>query len=178
MGDNSETQICGKCKKSQPLERFSPSYRGKQGTWCKGCFAAYARGERTPAVPHEPRICDHCGDTYVPKHLKAKARFCSKQCGEDHRNASLERREWYLRRKYGIGIVDYDRMLEEQGGGCAICGRKPESQTRYNRFLHVDHCHDTGRVRGLLCDQHNLLIGRWDHDPVLLRRAAEYLERS
>lgn len=68
-------------------------------------------------------------------------------------------------------------MLAEQGGGCALCGKKPEEQKRYSKFLHVDHDHDTGRVRGLLCDRHNLLIEQWGHDPALLRRAAAYLER-
>lgn len=85
-------------------------------------------------------------------------------------------RDARLRRKYGITAEDYDRMLAAQGGGCAICGKQPEEQKRYGKYLHVDHCHETGRIRGLLCDQHNLLIGRWDHDPVLLRRAADYIE--
>ena len=66
-------------------------------------------------------------------------------------------------------------MLTAQSGGCAICGRKPEQQKRY-QTLHVDHCHETGKVRGLLCDQHNLLLGQFNDDPKLLRRAADYLD--
>lgn len=81
-----------------------------------------------------------------------------------------------MRRKYGIGHADYDRMLKAQGGGCALCGKRPEEQARYSKYLHVDHNHDTGEVRGLLCDQHNLLLGRFNDDPVLLRRAVDYLE--
>jgi hypothetical protein len=91
------------------------------------------------------------------------------------RRESGHTRNGHLLRKYGITVQDYDRMLAAQGGGCAICGKRPDEQTRYRAFLHVDHCHDTGRVRGLLCDQHNLLLGRWEHDPYLLRRAAAYL---
>jgi len=64
--------------------------------------------------------------------------------------------------------------------GCALCGAKPEELTsgRFRTYLHVDHDAITGRVRGLLCPDHNLLIGRWNHDPTLLRRAADCLEAS
>lgn len=85
-------------------------------------------------------------------------------------------REAHLRRSYGIAQADYDAMLAAQGGGCAICGKTAEQQKRYTNYLHVDHCHATGRVRGLLCDQHNLLLGRFNDDPALLRKAADYLE--
>ena len=87
-------------------------------------------------------------------------------------------RELHLRRKYGITVADYDAMLESQGGTCALCDATPETQrARYTTYFHVDHCHDTGRVRGLLCGEHNLLLGRFGDDPVLLRQAADYLER-
>jgi hypothetical protein len=55
-------------------------------------------------------------------------------------------RDWHLAKRYGISSVEYDAMLEEQCGVCAICGKPPKK----NR-LHVDHDHDTGRIRGLLC---------------------------
>lgn len=68
-------------------------------------------------------------------------------------------------------------MLAAQGGGCAICGVVPsEQKAKYRSFLHVDHCHVTGRVRGLLCGEHNLLLGRFNDNPALLRLAAAYLE--
>lgn len=56
-------------------------------------------------------------------------------------------REYELRNRYGITPEDYDRMLEEQGGVCAIC----EGACPTGRRLAVDHDHETGRVRGLLC---------------------------
>jgi hypothetical protein len=112
-----------------------------------------------------------CGTAFRPKQRKP-AIYCSDLCA----GRSAAKRNWYLRRKYGISAAEYDRLFAEQGGGCAICGKPPEQQERYRRYLHVDHCHETGRVRGLLCDQHNLMLGRWLHDPALLRRAADYLE--
>ena len=68
-------------------------------------------------------------------------------------------------------------MLAAQGGTCALCDATPESQrAKYQTYFHVDHCHDTGRVRGLLCGEHNMLLGRFNDDPDLLRRAADYID--
>lgn len=74
-----------------------------------------------------------------------------------------------MRSRYGITLDDYERMLEEQDGGCAICGR----ETDYP--LYVDHCHEGGRVRGLLCATCNSGIGKFLDDPDLLVAAAAYL---
>jgi hypothetical protein len=60
-----------------------------------------------------------------------------------------------LRNLYGITEEDYDRMLAEQGGGCAVCGKAPDP----GRFLDVDHDHKTDRVRGLLCRGCNRMLG-------------------
>lgn len=64
-------------------------------------------------------------------------------------------------------------MLIEQEGLCAIC-RQPSD----GRRLDIDHDHKTDRVRGLLCRKCNLSIGKFEDDPNMLRRAAEYLERK
>jgi hypothetical protein len=69
---------------------------------------------------------------------------------------------------------DYDDMLAQQNNGCYLCGRGP-SRTPY---LHIDHDHATGVVRGLLCDSCNLGLGKFKDDAALLRRAADYLERD
>jgi hypothetical protein len=60
---------------------------------------------------------------------------------------------------HGITLADYEAMLARQGGGCATCGRKPES----GKNLHVDHDHQTGKIRGLLCIGCNLAIGYLEH---------------
>ncbi len=169
------TQRCGRCKQAKDQEAFSPSYRGKNGTWCRECFAAYQRGERG-TTSHSERTCDYCGTAYIPAQLKTNAKFCSAECKALDRKASGAQRSGHLLRKYGISQADYDALLAAQGGGCALCGKTAAEQTRYTEFLHVDHDHVTGRVRGLLCDQHNLLLGRFNDDPALLRRAADYLE--
>jgi hypothetical protein len=77
----SETQPCGSCKQVLPLDEFSPSYRGKSGTWCRACFSAYNRKAR-PHVQHDPIPCDFCGKDFVPRQLKPSQpnRFCSNNC--------------------------------------------------------------------------------------------------
>jgi hypothetical protein len=63
-------------------------------------------------------------------------------------------------------------MLAAQGGGCAICGRAPSTKIS----LHIDHDHETGRIRGLLCFVCNNGLGQFQEDPAVLRKAAAYVE--
>jgi len=82
-----------------------------------------------------------------------------------------------LKTMYGITIEQYNEMLDRQGGVCAICG---EEETRTNkgtiRALCVDHNHDTGMVRGLLCANCNNGIGYLGDSADRVRSALEYLE--
>ena len=59
-------------------------------------------------------------------------------------------------KQLGVSDDEYARLLEAQGGGCAICGAKPKT-----RRLHVDHDHATGKVRGLLCHRCNRALPTW-----------------
>jgi hypothetical protein len=63
----------------------------------------------------------------------------------------------HLKYKYGLTPEDYDAKLAEQGGVCAICGKSPTK-----RRLHIDHCHETGRIRGLLCTGCNTRLGWYE----------------
>lgn len=75
-------------------------------------------------------------------------------------------------RQYGLTPADYERLLQEQSGVCAIC----EGTNKNGRRLAVDHCHETDRIRGLLCGTCNSGIGLLKDDPDLCRLAAKYLE--
>ena len=86
----------------------------------------------------------------------------------------------HLRNEYGITLADVQRMYEEQDGKCSVCCRAGvlrfrEERTKKEIRLVVDHCHATGRVRGLLCDRCNTLLGMAQDDKALLRRAIKYL---
>lgn len=61
--------------------------------------------------------------------------------------------------KYGISLLDYERMAKEQGGKCKICDKKPKKRKLGHRNLHIDHNHDNGKVRGLLCNRCNSSLG-------------------
>lgn len=80
-----------------------------------------------------------------------------------------------LKRKFGITVDQYDSILLSQNNGCAICG---DSKNRGGNRLAVDHDHDTGRVRGLLCHRCNTAIGLFSDDIELLKSAIYYLIRS
>lgn len=76
--------------------------------------------------------------------------------------------------KRDIELMEYQLMLESQNGLCAICNSPPKANLR----LAVDHDHQTGRVRGLLCNRCNLALGAFHDSSVYLLRAISYLERS
>jgi hypothetical protein len=79
-------------------------------------------------------------------------------------------RQHHLWRRYGLTLEDVAELLRLQGGVCAVClSRDPD---------HVDHDHQTGRVRGLLCFSCNGGLGQFKDDAVILRRAAEYLDNA
>jgi hypothetical protein len=80
-----------------------------------------------------------------------------------------------LKYKYGITIEDYDRMFSNQAGLCAICG---VSQSKISKQFAVDHCHDTNKVRGLLCSKCNTAIGQFNHNFDIVINAAKYLEKT
>lgn len=79
-------------------------------------------------------------------------------------------------RKFGISREIYSQMLQAQNGVCAICGN-PETATRLGvvKALSVDHCHATGRIRGLLCSDCNTGIGKLKDDLKILQSAIQYL---
>lgn len=112
--------------------------------------------------------------------------YCKPCCREygrrNHQTPRRQKSHWLhqLRSKYGIDEKTYTAMLTDCGGLCTIC-RKPESCKNRRgevRKLAVDHCHRTGKVRGLLCQQCNQAIARLRDDPILCRAAAEYLEKN
>lgn len=83
----------------------------------------------------------------------------------------IKRRDENLRYKYGVTLDWYNAQYEKQKGACAICGAEQDT-------LCVDHCHSTGKVRGLLCSECNKGLGAFGDCSVSLRRAASYLEEG
>jgi len=81
----------------------------------------------------------------------------------------------YLKRNYGITASERQQMLDAQNGECAICGiRESKCKKRHA----VDHCHETGKIRGILCTNCNSAIGKLQDNTELLKKAIAYLEKS
>jgi hypothetical protein len=138
---------------------------------CKDCFGQLAAGRyqslpgfRERAISRTKRWREENPEKYAELQRRTKASPTYKR--------SL--RNSHLKRKYRITLADYEAMLAAQGRGCAICGApEPDGQS-----LHVDHCHDTGAVRGVLCFTCNAGLGMFDHDADRLARAASYLQSA
>lgn len=79
-----------------------------------------------------------------------------------------------IKKKFGITAIQYYMMLDAQGGKCAICGGTDSTSNRNDR-MPVDHCHSTGRVRGILCTRCNRGIGMLGDNTAILTAAIEYL---
>ena len=112
-------------------------------------------------VDGEP--CPTCRQP-IPLERRANVVFCSERC---------RKRQNGLLSRYGVTSDDYWMILEHQSGSCALCRTAPPP----DGYLVVDHCHQTGKVRGLLCSPCNLLIGNGrDSDPNYYLRIAAYLK--
>jgi hypothetical protein len=87
----------------------------------------------------------------------------------------------HLQANYGISLADYDRLVMLQCGACSICGvvpsEDPDAKGNTGR-LHVDHDHEVGTIRGLLCCKHNRGLGLFDDDADQLTRAAAYVKET
>lgn len=137
-----------------------------------------------PSRPvHARGGCRSCYDGWLKANnpdYAARQRDNNKRWLAANRERDKETRRQYMRRrgnrlqllrKYGMTPSDYDLMLESQGGACAICRKPPKPGTR----LHVDHCHETGRVRGLLCFRCNFGLSFFHDDPETLARASSHV---
>lgn len=117
-------------------------------------------------VIHLILACDICGS--LPDERRAGRVTCSERCKQLRSNL----------RRYGLTFADYRAMHEAQGGRCAGC-LEPYGLFSVDgrRRLHIDHCHLTGRVRGLLCAACNLAAGKMGDRPDVALRLAAYLAR-
>jgi hypothetical protein len=134
-------------------------------------------------IPAKTRRCKECNKEFEYRH--PRKRYCSASCNRkvDRRRAQAVRRNDNGRTKkmdaaraHGISLEDYERLFNHQGGLCAICGRSEKAKIHGKiKSLAVDHCHTTGKIRGLLCHRCNLGLGWFDDNVLLLRHAATYL---
>lgn len=124
--------------------------------YCPQCEEIKSHSEFGRNRSQKDGLADYC----KPCHNKVMAANRIKKHGST--------RNFHLKRRYGITEDDFDRMLLAQGGVCAICLIVPGE--------HVDHCHASGQVRGILCFNCNNGLGHFRDDVLMLRRAAMYAD--
>jgi hypothetical protein len=132
---------------------------------------------------YTPKTCVEpgCGVEFIPK--TGSAKYCPEHRGGawERRNPDLVREKGRrnmrrFRHKRDFGDADiYDKLVEQYGEQCRICGATPEELGVFH--LPIDHDHETGEVRGLLCPPHNTGLGFFQDSALMLRKAAAYLER-
>lgn len=151
-----EFKKCAMCKLLHPVSEFSPDVRMKSGlnSYCHDCRRLNARRRRASD----------------PEHARAISRAASKRRRTPERSRASQ-----LKFRYGLSVEDYTALLESQNSCCAVCSTpQPGGMGSW----HVDHCHDTGRIRGLLCSTCNVGIGMFKDSPDLLAAAVAYLSRG
>lgn len=95
--------------------------------------------------------------------------------------SQLSQRQRNLKHRFGVDLNWYQEQLKKQNYCCAICGVTENKVTRGHRVdlsFAVDHCHTTGKVRGLLCNQCNRALGMFKDSAELIKKAIEYLTRK
>ena len=113
------------------------------------------------------------------RRAKEENKKATRQYRQTEKYKLLEKNSRYLK-NYGISLDTYNDMLSNQHGVCAICHLPEKAKNNQGELkpLAVDHCHTTGKVRGLLCHSCNVLLGRAYDNTVILASAIEYLKNS
>jgi len=151
---------------------------GKNKGRCRRC-------KKTKELPEGRKICEPCskvccvcskhlilGVTYSSHSAKRNRYICNQcSCEASKKRCKDKQREYDYQRNYGISIKDYEVLLGEQRGLCLICSSSDIK-------LFVDHDHNTGKVRGLLCSTCNTGLGMFKDSVEILNKAKEYLNAS
>ncbi|CAL9621790.1 hypothetical protein SUDANB145_05856 [Streptomyces sp. enrichment culture] len=179
MKEETAPRRCSRCAERKPRSAFASDKSAPDGlqAYCRECSAEYcrqrqeAKGKKVRVevpVPRGHKRCPRCEQAkpYAGwERNKSSSDGWSSYC----RECRAERnRISYFRREYGLTPAESDGLIAEQQGVCCICLAAPAE--------HVDHCHETGRVRGVLCFSCNAALGQFKDRPDAIRRAAAYVE--
>ena len=128
------------------------------------------------------KICSKCKvqkpltDYHKRSNRPCGVRSICKECykGYKYKRRDGYNREYDLMKSYSITTKEYDDLLKQQDGKCKICGTTSPIEGR-KKYLCVDHDHNTGKIRGLLCDKCNRGIGLLNDDIKIIKNALDYL---
>ena len=133
-------------------------------TRCSCCKKDLPSDDFYPDKSRSSGLASKCRPCNAKKSLEWRA--------NNPKAAAVHARRKEMKAKYGLTLEDYDELLESQGGVCAICNKPSHNYRR----LAVDHDHETGAIRGLLCDKCNRGLGYFKDNRTTLLKAIEYLE--
>lgn len=159
------SKVCTKCGKETALFDMHPDKRRTDGvgSWCKGC---HSDSQRVYYRNNRERILDYWRHDYRPNNralINERARNYSARNKDQIRRRGMER-------KYGLPYEKIEKMYADQGYGCAICGTMSPLDE-----MAIDHCHSSGRVRGILCPVHNTMIGMGGDSATMMYAGYSYL---
>lgn len=124
---------------------------------------------------HKKQVSESAKRYYV-KNIEKIKEYRLKNKDRIRESYRLSGKKWKIKHNYGITLDEYQVLFEKQNGVCAIC-LKPESRKNNKGIdsLAIDHNHETGKVRELLCHRCNAALGMFFEDPLLLEKARDYL---
>ena len=165
-----ETKICTKCSEEKMLSEFNKHKNKKDGLslYCKKCRKQYRSANREKIAEKNAQYYSANREKVAQYRFANREKILEKRA--QYRFANREKiKNTQLKYEYGITLEQYNKMAQEQNNVCLIC--------KQEKKLVVDHCHDTGTVRGLLCSECNISIGLLKETPQYFVNAIQYLER-
>jgi hypothetical protein len=168
-------KTCTKCGIEKEIAEFSKDKLGKNGLhWvCKTCVQIYVKS-------YQQRNKEKINKWHrnYRKENKKKILIRERSYYKKNKDRFLNKR---LKYHFGITLEQFNLLLKNQNGVCAICGNKETAingATKKVRLLNVDHDHQTGKVRGLLCSKCNHMIGLGNDDTNIFKSAINYLKKD
>jgi hypothetical protein len=169
-------RICKRCHDVKDITSFSKDATRVDGLHphCKDCRRTYGTPARARARENV-ELKQRDNDTHKRYYARNRDRLIKNM---PTRNPAYNKNS-FLKSTYGITLAEFDALVEQQKGVCAICEKPETRKSRYGGTcrLHVDHDHNTGRVRGLLCHNCNSAIGHAKEDVNVLARSIIYLDK-
>lgn len=164
---------CAKCKRTKPLDKFNNEQKSRDGKcgYCRDCSRIIGAASR---VKHREKR-----NVYYRQWYAADVEGQRRRSQQWQRQNRGKCREYQLAKCYDITPEIYEEATRKQCGVCAICGRPESTKQRGHALpLAVDHDHDTGQLRGLLCRACNSLLGMACDNAARLEAAAAYLRQG
>lgn len=161
-------KICQTCLEEKPFSAFHKDRHRKDGLCpqCKSCRAKYKKENPENKATVLARASRP--ENRAKRKTYSRERYRRQEIKSHYKNLKFQK-------TYGITLHDYETIKRKQKHRCAICLRHEKELTQ---ALHVDHCHETGKVRGLLCGSCNLGIGKFKDSTALLENAILYLRQE